>query len=67
MIKVMEMSTGKILEDEFGSFEDEVLGAGWIPPQPELQLGLQVVATETSSDADLDADAFLSKIYCYQA
>lgn len=67
MIKVMEMSTGKILEDEFGSFEDEVLGAGWIPPQPELQLGLQAVAPEASGDADLDADAFLSMIYCYQA
>ena len=24
MIRVMEMSTGKIIEDEFGRFEDEV-------------------------------------------
>lgn len=66
MIKVMNMSTGKILEDEFGSFEDEVLGAGWIPPQPELQLGLQEVAREAAGD-EFDADAFLKAIYCSQA
>ena len=44
MLKVMDMSTGKIIEDEFGSFEDEVLDAGWLPPVPELQLGLQQIS-----------------------
>ena len=41
MLKVMDMSTGKLIEDEFGAFEDEVLGAEWTPASPELQLGLQ--------------------------
>ncbi len=63
MIKVMNMSTGKIIEDEFGSFEDEVLGASWVPPLPELQLGLQQVAYDSKGESDIDADTFLSKIY----
>ena len=43
MLKVMDMSTGKLIEDEFGAFEDEVLNAEWTPASPELQLGLQEV------------------------
>jgi hypothetical protein len=39
MLMVMDMSTGKIIEDEFGKFEDEVLNAEWTPASPELQLG----------------------------
>ena len=42
MLMVMDMSSGKIIQDEFGSFEDEVLNAGWVPAQPEVQLGLQM-------------------------
>ena len=67
MLKVMNMSTGKIIEDEFGSFEDEVLGAGWLPPVPELQLGLQQVNNDVKSESDFDVDAFLSKVYRNQA
>lgn len=67
MIKVMNMSTGKIIEDEFGSFEDEVLGSGWVSPQPELQLGLQTVASDAKPETNIDADTFLSKIYRYLA
>ncbi|CAG4884630.1 conserved protein of unknown function [Georgfuchsia toluolica] len=67
MLKVMNMSTGKIIEDEFGSFEDEVLGAGWLPPVPELQLGLQQISHDTKSESDFDVDAFLSKVYRNQA
>lgn len=63
MLKVMNMTTGKIIEDEFGSFEDEVLGAGWLPPVPELQLGLEQAGADAKSESDFDADAFLSKIY----
>ena len=63
----MDMSTGKIIEDEFGSFEDEVLGSGWLPPMPELQLGLQQVSVAAHSEPDFDADAFLSEVYCNQA
>ena len=37
MLVVMEMATGKIIEDEFGSFEDEVLNAEWQPPLPAFK------------------------------
>ena len=67
MIRVMNMTTGKIIEDEFGSFEDEVLGAGWLPPVPELQLGLREAHREASGESELDADVFLSKVYRNQA
>ena len=67
MLKVMNMSTGKIIEDEFGSFEDEVLGAGWLPPVPELQLGLLQVSLDTKSESDIDVDTFMSKVYRNQA
>lgn len=67
MLKVMDMSTGKIIDDEFGSFEDEVLDAGWLPPVPELQLGLQQTCLDATSESDFDADAFLSKVYRNQA
>lgn len=69
MLLVMEMSTGKLIEDEFGAFEDEVLNAGWMSASPELQLGLQQVRcrAETSGDAcDVDADAFLAAMYLNQ-
>ncbi len=62
MLMVMDMSTGKILEDEFGAFEEEVLNAEWMPPSPELQLGLQE-AHEGAPAGDVDADAFLTSIY----
>jgi hypothetical protein len=67
MLKVMDMTTGKIIEDEFGSFEDEVLDAGWLPPVPELQLGLREVRSEVRADSEFDAEAFLSKVYRNQA
>jgi hypothetical protein len=65
MLMVMDMSTGKLIEDEFGAFEDEVLGAEWTPASPELQLGLQEVqhrATQREVDAEA-ADAFLAAMY----
>ena len=69
MIVVMDMSTGKIVEDEFGSFEDEVLSAEWLPPQPELALGLQAVhpAHHDPEVAGEDAEDFLQRIYKSQS
>jgi hypothetical protein len=62
----MDMNTGKILEDEFGSFEDEVLNAGWLP-QPEVQLGLQEVRSgNTGASSEIDADAFMKQLYASQ-
>jgi hypothetical protein len=67
MLVVMEMSSGKIIEDEFGSFEDEVLNAGGLPHVPEVQLGLQEVQTSRRSSAsDIDPDTFLSRLYASQ-
>jgi hypothetical protein len=66
MLTVMEMSTGKLIEDEFGAFEDEVLNAEWTPASPELQLGLQEVQHRTTTAKDVDADAFLAAMYLAQ-
>ena len=60
---VMDMSTGKIIEDEFGRFEDEVLNAEWLPPQPELRLGLQQVVHTTAALRDMDAASYLDRVY----
>lgn len=66
MLRVMDMSTGKILENEFGSFGDEVLNAGWLP-QPELQLGLQEVrASKTVAPSEIDAETFMKQLYASQ-
>lgn len=62
MIRVMDMSTGKIVEDEFGRFEDEVLNAEWLPPQPELALGLQVAGAAPRPHG-VDAEHFLDQVY----
>ena len=35
---VMEMSTGKLIEDEFGAFEDEVLNAEWFATIQQAQV-----------------------------
>lgn len=63
MIRIMEMSTGKILTDEFGRFEEEVLNAEWLPPQPELQLGLQEVQHTTPASYEIDTASYLDRIY----
>lgn len=63
MFKVMDMATGKVLEDEFGAFEDEVLNAGWLPPSPELQLGLQEVHAGADAGGTVDAEVFLTTVY----
>lgn len=69
MLMVMDMSSGKIIQDEFGSFEDEVLNAGWVPAQPEVQLGLQDAYTANAagaSAANLDPVTFLNNVYASQ-
>lgn len=63
MITMMDMSTGKIVEDEFGRFEEEVLNTGWLPPQPELQLGLQEVERTTTVRIPGDMAGYLDRIY----
>ena len=65
-IMVMDMSTGKLIEDEFGAFEDEVLNAEWTPASPELQLGLQMVQQRAATVKHVDADAFMTAMYLNQ-
>jgi hypothetical protein len=70
---VMDMSTGKIIADEFGAFEDEVLNAGWVSPdlqalqQEALAKGLQLSNTHPQVQHELDADAFLGMMYRVQS
>ena len=63
MKMVMDMSTGKLIEDEFGAFEDQVLNAEWTPAGAELRLGLQEVQHRAATAQDVDADAFLAAMY----
>lgn len=64
MAKVIEMSTGKIIEDEFGAFEDEVLNAEWMPIYPQLELEVQAALSRAAAAGDeMDADAFLATMY----
>lgn len=71
MLMVMDMTTGKIEEavpeaaPEFGSFEDEVLNAEWLP-RPEVQLGLQPVVHHEHKVPAEDAEAFLRNVYASQ-
>lgn len=64
MFTVMEMNTGKTIEDEFGSFEYEVMNAEWLPPQAALQLGLQTVEHHRDRVVtEAEVDAFLRRLY----
>jgi len=67
MVIVMDMKSGRRIEDEFGAFETEVLNAGWLP-QPTLALGLSeaVPATALPPATPLDAEAFLRNVYLSQ-
>ena len=72
MLMVMDMSTGKIIEEEFGTFEHEVLNAEWqpMPPLPATtQLGLQEAVSARGPEygiRECDADAFLRQVYRVQ-
>ena len=63
MLMVMDMSTGKLIEDEFGAFEDEVHNAEWTPASTGLQLGLQEVRQRAATTHEVDADEFLAAVY----
>lgn len=70
MVIVMDMNSGRHIEDEFGEFGDfetEVMNAGWLP-QPMLQLGLQEAVATSAPRAvpSLDIEAFLRTVYLSQ-
>lgn len=61
------MDKAKIIEDEFGSFADEVLNAGWLPPCPELGAAMGGPATRNGMvSAEIDVGAFLKAVYTSQ-
>jgi len=68
MVTIMNMVTGRPIEDEFGAFAEEVLNAQWLPQPLQLQLGLQKAncSAKSRTVAGMDADAFLRNIYAYQ-
>lgn len=67
MVIVMDMDSGKRIEEPEERYGEEVLNANWLP-SPEVQLGLQ----ESHGDAERhavatqDVEAFLSAVYRYQ-
>ena len=67
MVMIMDMETGRRLEDEFGPFEDEVLGANWLP-RPEVAAGLQPVESSRrrASVPPGDVEDFLRNMYLSQ-
>ncbi|CAB1370340.1 hypothetical protein [Denitratisoma oestradiolicum] len=61
------MDKARIIEDEFGSFADEVLNAGWLPPCPELGSTLGGPATRSGmASVEIDVGAFLKTVYASQ-
>jgi hypothetical protein len=59
------MGAGRIIEDEFGSFEDEVLNAGWLPPREDV-CPVNLGEHHSSATPVDDPDAFIHRIYLSQ-
>lgn len=69
MVIIMNSESGRLIEDEFGAFEEEVLNAQWLPRPLQLEPGMQKVASgnpSRSTITGLDADAFLRNMYVNQ-
>lgn len=65
MVIVMDTSDGRRL-DEFGSYEDEVMCASWLP-QPGLGLQPAVPArSRVEEPPEADAEDFLRRVYLSQ-
>jgi hypothetical protein len=68
VVIIMEMHTGKLVEEPQDAYGDEVLNANWLP-EPGVQLGLQAVAAEAEhppQGAAEDVEAFLYAVYHFQ-
>ena len=62
---VIEMESGKRIDDDFGAFREEVLYAQWLPPLG-LDLGLQEGRQAAAPQRSVDVEAFLRTIYLSQ-
>lgn len=67
MVTIMDMTTGKVI-GEPEEYDDEVLNANWLPPQPATVPGLQeVAATGAGPKAPpIDVEHFLEAVYRFQ-
>ena len=62
---VIDMESGKRIDDDFGAFREEVLYAQWLPPLA-LELGLQERQPAAPVERSLDVEAFLRMVYLNQ-
>ena len=67
MVIVMDMATGKTesakaaAADEFGSYLDEVMNAGWLP---QLEPRMETLTTgKTAPSAHVEPEEFLRNLY----
>lgn len=67
MVTIMDMTTGKVI-GEPEEYDDEVLNASWLPPQPETALQLQEVehVAHELQMPPIDVEHFLEAVYRYQ-
>ncbi|NMF89977.1 hypothetical protein [Aromatoleum petrolei] len=68
MVTIMDMTTGKAIEEPTEEYGDEVLNANWLPPQPEVAARLQEVehAAHEAPVPPIDVEHFLEAVYRYQ-
>ena len=67
MTTIMDMNSGKeLVEPE--EYDDEVLNASWLPPQPEPALQTAEIdhGRQEKQLPPLDVDSFLQAVYRYQ-
>ncbi|WP_332670611.1 hypothetical protein [Aromatoleum sp.] len=67
MTTIMDMNSGKeLVEPE--EYDDEVLNASWLPPQPEPALRAAEIdhGRQEKPLPPLDAESFLKAVYRYQ-
>lgn len=66
MVTIMDMDTGKLL-DEFGQFAEEVMNASGLPQGFMEELGLQLVsAVGARALPPNDPEHFLDQMYRFQ-
>ncbi|NMG66466.1 hypothetical protein GPA19_16090 [Azoarcus indigens] len=66
MMIVMQMSSGRAMNDP-APYDEEVLNASWLPPQPEVALQLQEAVEPQRPRREMlppvDVEAFLNAMY----
>lgn len=63
--EAMDTAHQKLIQDEFGTFEDEVLNAGWLRPEPEMG-SVAAPARGSVRPPLFDPEHFLEDVYRFQ-